>query len=429
MKFAHMSDIHLGAFREPILRQIERQVFEDAIQRCIESNVDFVLICGDIFHVSIPDLQIVNETIRTLRLLEAANIPVYAIYGSHDYTPTGTSVIDILDTAGIVTNVMKMKQDDEGKVILQFVIDPKTKVKLAGISARRIGLESKTFENLDKARLEAEKGFKIFAFHSGISELKPSWLSEMETVPISNFPKGFDYYAGGHIHITSESELPGFPMIVFPGPLFTGYGRDIEDTARGTKRGFFIVDFDEERVNRVQFVETKGFDGSYLSFDAAGKNSHQAKRELIAKLDALEVNGKVVIVRLKGELAGGKTTDINFVELQRQLYSRGAVYVQFYRFSLTSKEFEANKLAGEDQAQIEANLFRENIGTVTVSQNNLKGDEGIRSATELLRVTKDRQKSGESKSDYQARIVLTGVDTLKLEKEFAEENGGEKKIS
>jgi DNA repair protein SbcD/Mre11 len=420
LKFAHISDIHLGAFREPILRQLERQAFEDAVERCIELHVDFVLICGDIFHVSIPDLTIVNETIRTLRLLEAADIPVYAIYGSHDYTPTGTSIIDILDTAGILTNIMKYRQDDEGMVILQFVIDPKTKAKLTGISARRIGLESKTFEKLDKARLEAEKGFKIFAFHSGITELKPAFLSEMETVPLSNFPKGFDYYAGGHIHITEQFSQPGYAKIAFPGPLFTGYGKDIEDTARGTERGFYVVDFDE-KVTHVEFVEIKSFDGCYFSFDVTGKNSSQAKRELTSKLEELEVNGKVVIVRVKGELSGGKTTDINFVELQRELSTRGAIYVQFNRFGLSTKEFEGNKLAGEDPSQIETNLFRENIGSVKVSQENLKGEQGVKSAVELLRVARDGQKGGESKPDYQKRITSSGIETLKLQDEFKEE--------
>jgi DNA repair protein SbcD/Mre11 len=420
MKFAHISDIHLGAFREPILRQLEREVLEDAVEKCIELHVDFVLICGDIFHVSIPDLTIVNDTIKTLRLLEAAEIPVYAIYGSHDYTPTGTSIIDILDTAGILTNIMKSRQDEEGKILLQFVVDPKTKAKLAGISARRIGLESKTFENLDRARLEAEKGFKIFAFHSGITELKPAFLSEMETVPLSNFPKGFDYYAGGHIHITDQFSQPGYTKIAFPGPLFTGYGKDIEDTARGTKRGFFVVDFGE-KVNHVDFVEIKGFDGRYFSYEVTGKNSAQAKRELTKELEKLEVNGKVVIIRVKGELSGGKTTDINFVELQRELYRRGAIYVQFNRFGLSSKEFEANKLAGEDPSQIETNLFRENLGSVKVSQDNLKGDQGVQSAVELLRVTRDGQKGGESKLDYQKRILYSGIETLKLQEEFKED--------
>jgi DNA repair exonuclease SbcCD nuclease subunit len=401
---------------------MERQTLEDAVEKCIELNVDFVLICGDIFHISIPDLTVVNETIRTLRLLQKVNIPVYAIYGSHDYTPNGTSVIDILDTAGILTNVMKARVDEEGMVILQFVVDPKTGAKLAGISARRIGLESKMYEKLDKPRLEAEKGFKIFAFHSGISEFKPAFLSEMETVPITSFPKGFDYYAGGHIHITDEITFPGYPKIVFPGPLFTGYGKDIEDTARGTKRGFFVVEFDD-KVRKVEFVEVGGFNGAHLVYDVTGKNSHQARKDLATKLDELEVNGKVVIVRVKGELAGGKTTDFDFSELGRNLSARGAAYVQFNRFSLTSKEYEANKISGEDKPQIEANLFRENIGTVKVSQQNLKGEEGVHSAIELLRVTRQQQKGGESKGDYQGRIINSGIETLKLQKEFEETTG------
>jgi len=48
MKFAHMSDIHLGAFREPILRQLERKVFEEAVERCIELKVDCVGACGGV---------------------------------------------------------------------------------------------------------------------------------------------------------------------------------------------------------------------------------------------------------------------------------------------------------------------------------------------------------------------------------------------
>jgi len=416
-----MSDIHLGAFRDPIVRQLERQAFEDAAKKCIELHVDFLLISGDIFHVSIPDLTIVNETIRTLRLLQDAKIPVYAIYGSHDYTPNGTSIIDILDTAGILTNVMKARMDDEGYVLLDFVVDPKTGAKLCGVSARRIGLESKIYEKLDKKRLEAEKGFKIFAFHSGITEFKPEFLSEMDTIPITDFPKGFDYYAGGHIHVKGEYKWnEGYPKVVFPGPLFTGYGKDIEDTARGVERGFFVVDFDEKLIS-VRFQEIKVFDGIYVEYDASGKNSHQARKELSTKLDALEANGKLIVVRVKGELAGGKTTDIDFAELGRKLSTRGATYVHFNRFSLSSKEYEGKSIAGEDPAQIELNLFRENIGAVKVSQPNLKGQVGVHSAIELLKATRNPQKSGESKADYSGRIIASGVEALKLQKEFEAE--------
>lgn len=416
-KFAHISDIHLGAFRDPVLRDLEKQVLNETIEKCIELSTDFVLISGDIFHVGIPDLSVVNDSIRIFRKLQDAKIPLYAIYGSHDYTPNGTSIIDILETAGILTNVMKARTDDEGYVILDLFIDQKTGAKITGISARKVGLESKIYEKLDKKRLEHEKGFKIFAFHSGITELKPAFLSEMETVPISYFPKGFDYYAGGHIHKKDEFELPGYQKIVFPGPLFTGYGKDIEDTARGVKRGFYLVSFDE-KVSEIKFVTIRGFDGEFFEFDATGKNSHEAAKELSHNLDKLDVNGKVVIVRLKGELSGGKTSDIDSIELRRKLASRGAIYVQFNRFSLTTKEFEGNRMSGEDIPTVEANYFRENIGTVKVAQSHLKGKEGTQSAIELLGNLRQQQKIGETKTDYQQRITASGIETLKISKEF-----------
>ena len=416
-KFAHISDIHLGAFHDTVIRELEKQVLNDTVNKCVELSVDFVLISGDIFHVGIPDLSVVNDSIRIFRKLQEAKIPIYAIYGSHDYTPNGTSIIDILDTAGILTNVMKARIDDEGFVILDLLTDPKTGAKITGISARRVGLESKLYEKLDKQRLEREKGFKIFAFHSGITEFKPAFLSDMETVPISNFPKGFDYYAGGHIHKKDEFQLPGYSRIVFPGPLFTGYGKDIEDTAKGVKRGFYVVSFDE-KVTSVQFVTMKGFDGEFLEYDATGKNSHEAMKEISHRLDGLEVNGKVVIIRLKGSLSGGKTGDIDSQELRRKLAARGALYIQFNRFSLTTKEYEGNRVSGDDIPTIEANLFRENLGSIKVTQPNLKGKEGTSSAIELLRILRQQQKVGETKTGYEERILTSSIETLKLRKEF-----------
>ncbi|MDG7002165.1 MAG: metallophosphoesterase, partial [Nitrososphaerota archaeon] len=398
-KFAHISDIHLGAFREPEIRELEKQVLDETVKKCIELSVDFVLISGDIFHVGIPDLSVVNDSIRIFRKLQDANIPIYAIYGSHDYTPNGTSIIDILDTAGILTKIMKARTDDEGFVILDFFTDPKTGAKLTGISARRVGLESKLYEKLDKPRLEHEKGFKIFAFHSGITEFKPAFLSEMDTIPISNFPKGFNYYAGGHIHKRDEFEFPGYPKIVFPGPLFTGYGKDIEDTAKGTRRGFYVVSFDD-KVAGLEFIPMKGFDGEFFEYDVTGRNSHQAMKEISQKLDRMEVNGKVVIVRLRGELSGGKTSDIDTIELRRNLATRGAIFVHINRFSLSTKEYEGNRVSGEDVPSIEVNLFKENIGTVNISQLNLKGRDGVDSAIELLKVLRQQPKLGETKNGY-----------------------------
>ena len=48
-------------------------------------------------------------------------------------------------------------------------------------------------KELDLKNLEEEEGFKIFMFHTALTELKPKNLERMDSAPISLLPKGFDY--------------------------------------------------------------------------------------------------------------------------------------------------------------------------------------------------------------------------------------------
>ena len=418
-KFAHMSDIHLGTHREPALRELERKCFAEAMDMCVREAVDFLLISGDLFHVGIPDLGVVNDAVKKMRELRDAKIPIYAIYGSHDYTPTGTSVIDILHTAGILTNITRSSMEG-GQLRLKMFTDPETGAKLTGIAARKIGLESKHYEILDRESLEKETGFKVFAFHSGLTQFKPDYLSEMETIDIENLPKGFDYYAGGHIHVRGEYHLPGYQRVVFPGPLFTGYGaRDLETTVRGERRGFYVVEFDD-RFRRMQFMQVAGFLGAYLDLDVGGKNAMEANKELQEKAGRLEVKDKVVVLRVAGELAGGKTTELDFHAARNDMTARGALWVYVNRYGLTSKELTQVKVLGEDAATIERNLFKDNVAKLKLSAHELTGESGAMRAQELLRLLRQGQKSNEMKKDYAKRVLDAGAQAL-LAKELLEE--------
>ena len=413
-KFAHMADIHLGAQRDPTMQRLEMECLQRAMQKCIEIGVDFVLISGDLFHMGLPDLAVVNEAARELMKVRDAGIPIYAIYGSHDYSPTVTSIIDLLETTRTLVKISKY-ESKKGKLRLRVFEDKETGAKLTGISARRIGLESKYYEKLDREALENEDGFKIFAFHSGLSEFRPPHLREMDTVPISNFPKGFSYYAGGHIHDKGQFELPGYKNVAFPGALFTGHrGRDLEATAKGEGRGFYVVTFDEE-VEDIEFIEVGGFDGVFFEYDATGKNSTQAEKELQDRVEGLEVDDKVVVLKVFGELSGGKTSDVNIPGIKANLLDRGALYVYTNRHGLTSREFTAIRVAGEDTQSIERKLLRENIGAVEVETTALKGEKGAALATELLKVLRQDVKTNESKKDYQERMAVSALKTLGLE--------------
>ncbi|QQG48119.1 MAG: DNA repair exonuclease [archaeon] len=412
-KFAHLADAHLGAHREPNLRKLELETFDLTMQKCVEIGVDFVLVCGDLFHVGIPDLGVVDAALRSMQRLRREEIPIYAIYGSHDYTPNGTSVIDILNTAGILTNLFRPQFVGE-KLRVPVTTDERTGAKLAGISARKIGLESRWYERLDRESLEEVGGFKVFAFHSGITELKPPDLEQMESIGVDMLPRGFDYYAGGHIHGRGEFSLEGHEKIVFPGPLFTGHGPDLEATARGEKRGFYIAEFDE-RLRGQRFVPMETVQGVFREYDLTGKNSVEASRWMGQDLEGVDVGGKLVVVRAWGELAGGRSSDIDFGAMRAGLAARGALHVYLNRGSVRSREVSQRLMQGMDSRDVERALFRSEAGKVKARAQRLGRERSPETAGELLGILRQPQKVGESKRDYVSRMSRSGADALGLE--------------
>jgi DNA repair exonuclease SbcCD nuclease subunit len=413
-KFAHFADIHLGANRHPVLEKMERQKFNQAIDNCIEEKVDFILICGDLFHIGIPDLDVVNNCVLKLKELYDRKIPVYVIFGSHDYNPNTPSIVDILESAGLLTNVVSGQDLGNGMLGLNFIVDEKTGAKLVGINARKGGIEKIYYEKLDRENLEKEKGFKIFCFHTGLSEFKPIRMKSMETIPVSYLPKGFDYYAGGHIHQRIEEKLPDYTKIVFPGPIFSGYPRDFEETAKGEIRGFYIVNF-KEKIESLEFIQL--FEPEklvYVEFDVTGRNSINTNNLILNQIKDISVENKIVLLKIKGKLEGGKTSEIQVQSYKNMLIQNGAIFVDVNRYGLSSKEYSKIQVIGENRSSIEEKIFQENIGTVNVSIQNLKGSNGATTAEKLLNILKIKAKSNETKRDYTSRIVGEAIELLNI---------------
>ena len=107
MKFAHMADCHIGGWREPVLREASIKAFVKAIDTSLEKNIDFLIISGDLFNTSLPAIDSLKTAVEKLKELRDKDIPVYIIAGSHDFSPSGKTMIDVLEKAGLVTNVVK----------------------------------------------------------------------------------------------------------------------------------------------------------------------------------------------------------------------------------------------------------------------------------------------------------------------------------
>ena len=409
-----MSDVHLGFQKHESLQKIEQQVFEKILDQCISLKVDFILIPGDLFHVNIPEMRVQKFAFAKFRQVHDAGIPIYVVYGSHDFSPVSNSVIDLLTEVGYITKVTQAKSHNDGQISLKCLVDPKTRVKITGLSGLKVGQDREWYEKLDRDSLEAETGFKIFLFHGGISDMKTDSGMDGDQMPLSLLPKGFSYYAGGHMHKFNHQSFDGYSNVVYPGTPFAGYHADLEDNANGQKRGFVLVEFEDE-VESVDFVEIENTEYEVIEVDANNRKAESVNQELSEKTAEINVENKVVIIKIQGELMSGKTADVDVSIVRDNLNAKEAIVVKINKNQLTSKEYSITEAKGSNKEEIETNVFSENIGQLKFDYPELLEESGIKLATKLLRELGQSKLENEKNNEYVPRIrdnalALLGLD-------------------
>ncbi|MDG6898827.1 MAG: DNA repair exonuclease, partial [Nitrososphaerota archaeon] len=414
-KFAHMSDIHIGAFRQPELKGLVLDAFEAAVDRCIEEKVAFILLAGDIFDSNIPDLSSVRRAAEKMREAVESGIRFYAIYGSHDFSPNYSSIVDVLNGAGLFTKAEEMS-GTEDRVVLSFLQDP-SGPKICGISGRKLSIDRDEYAVLDREKLEREPGFKIFVFHGAIEELKPSSLEKMDAMPASSLPASFDYYAGGHVHSRSVTSLPGRTNIAFPGPLFATDYSELLQLAHGEERGFYIVEFDDAGVSDVEYVPVKVCDVVEVHYSADGKTSAKAEKELTELASRSDVGGKVALLTAEGELAEGRTSDIDFFAIRKRLLASRPLIVLSNYSHLTSRELARDAGSPKPVHVTERELFEREVAHVKSEEARLRGEQGVTLALSLLKTLKEGRKENENKGEFEDRTSKAGLDVLGIKEE------------
>lgn len=414
MKFAHLSDVHLGFQKHESLQKIEQKVFESILNQCIERKVDFILIPGDLFHVNIPEMRVQKFAFAKFRQVHDAGIPIYVVYGSHDFSPVSNSVIDLLAEVGYIRKVTLATSHEDGAISLKCLVDESTGAKITGLSGLKVGKDREWYEKLDRDSLEAESGFKIFLFHGGISDMKTDSGMDGDLMPLSLLPKGFSYYAGGHMHKFNHQSFDGYSNVVYPGTPFAGYHADLEDNANGQKRGFVLVEF-EDVVKSVDFIEIENTNYEIIKVDANNRKAESINQELVEKTKDIDAANKVVIVKVAGELTSGKTADVDISGIREKLNDAGSLVVNISKNQLKSKEYSITEAKGANKEEVETNVFAENIGQLRFDNESLLGEDGIKLAKKLLRELGQGQLINEKKNEYIPRVrdnalAILGVD-------------------
>ena len=408
-----MADLHIGAWRDQLLRDANLLAFLKAVDICTEKKVDFILISGDVFNTALPSLDPLKETTKCLKELKDKKIPVYYIAGSHDYSPSGKTMLDVLERAGLIINAAKGTVNDKNELCLKFIIDPKTGAKITGLPGRRGMLDKKYYEVLDTYSLESEKGFKIFLFHTALDELKPKALADMPSSPVSLLPKSFDYYAGGHVHIVDHVSLPGYNAIVYPGPLFPNSFREIEELSTG---GFYIVDHDPvlDKI-KCTFEPVQVFNTFSAKIDCTGFSPEECEKKLYELIKRQEFMNTIVTLRLVGELRSGRSSDINFKEIFSAVYDKSAFFVMKSTALLTSKEFEEIKISEDGNANsddVENALIAEHTGKNELPGFPASEESGL--VKDLISALSVEKSDEEKVYDFEKRIIRDAASTFRL---------------
>lgn len=424
-KFAHITDCHLGSWRNPKLRDLNLEAFEKSISISIKEQVDFILITGDFFDVNVPQLGPVKRAVEILRQARDSGIAVYMIYGSHDFNAVNISMIDILHSAELFIKPTEF-QSDSNSVVLKFIVDKKTGAKITGISGRKVGLDKEIYQKLNRKSLEMEEGFKIFLLHKGIQEILPLDWNFRDSLPVSLLPKGFDYYGGGHIHKRLENKIDN-GLIVYPGPLFGSTFQDLEETAKGEKRGFYIVSFDKE-ISDCKFIEINVADILYKEIVASKWSSEKLESEITKNISELQVKNKIVLLKVKGKLIG-KRSNIDFGKFSLDISNMGALLSFINTNNLSTDETKTIGVQSDNKSDIEREIFHESIKNFQVEStlsdklkkqinSKLVGNAGETISFSLLEILRNDKLENENTGTYEDRVISSAKSVFDEEGYF-----------
>lgn len=377
VKFAHIADAHLGGWKQQPLQELNFQSFRKAIETCIKERVELVVIAGDLFDNAFPPIDILKETFAEFKKLKDSGIPCFLIAGSHDYSVSGKTFIDVLEKAGFCKNVGNDHEEKNGKLILHPSLYKG--FAIYGYPGKTSGLEIK---DLRRAVLNEAPGmFKIFMLHTTIDKAKGNLpIDALETDKLPHA----DYYACGHLHIDFQYE-----NFVYPGPVFPNNFQELEDLQHGR---FYLVDTNLQKP--LKRVDLKIRDVVALEINVT--NALRATQQIITEIEKCELQDKILLLRIRGILENGKHSDIKFAQIEAVASKKGAHFVLRNTNDLRVKETE-------EIAAIEKN---ENVEEDVLKRYAEQNPSDFNSfISQLMSVWSTEKQEGETTETFVTRIM------------------------
>jgi len=401
MKFAHLGDCHLGGWRIPALQELNFESFKKAINICISQKVDFVLIAGDLFDSAYPSIEILKQTFFELKKLKDAKIPVYIIAGSHDYSASGKTFLDVLEKAGFCKNIYNPEEPfsqqpstPQSKTHNPIILNPTlhNQVAIYGYPGKKSSLEIQDLKNIKLQ--EAPGYFKILMLHTTLSKAKGNL--PIDSVDESSLPK-VDYYALAHLHIDYQDN-----NFIYSGPIFPNNFEELEELKQGS---FYLIEINPA-TQQIKYEKIPIKLKEVEVIDLEIKNSLVATEQIIFELNRRNLEDKIILLKLSGKLETGKPSNINFQQIEEYVKSKNAYAFLKSTSKLISKEQEVS-IKVDNMQEIEETIINK-----FSKENPSKFNEFIPSLIQALSIEKQED---EKTSIFEERLFSEAKKILKIE--------------
>jgi len=301
VKIAFLGDFHFGY---KIDERTENDSFEQAYKFLLKAKEEADIICvmGDIFDVKNPTPKVISRAIRVFREIKNGDTITYfkngaevktkkpliiAIHGNHERRlHKESSPVKILEEAGLVEylhlNRIRVKNGEKNIDIYGMSSVPE-------IFAGKILFEKwRPHEQLDV------NSFNILLLHQNISPF--IYSKEEPSLNVGNLPKEFDLVVDGHIHTSGIQKISEKTTLIISGSSIITRLTEEEINA---KRGFFVVDVDENGVN-YEFREVdKPREYLYKEISSDEIDNVIVFIEKFLKEEMLKAREKIPVIKIK----------------------------------------------------------------------------------------------------------------------------------
>jgi len=380
VKFAHLGDCHLGSWRQPELQELNFLSFQNAIDKIIKNKAEFVLIAGDLFDSAYPPIEILKRTFAEFRKLKEADIKVFMIAGSHDFSVSGKTFLDVLEKGGFC-EICKYEETD---VMINLLPLKYKSFEIFGYPGKKSGME---IEDLRKIVLPKDtSNFRILMLHTTIKEAVGDL--PIDSISMKSFPKA-DYYALGHLHINFSEKLHDKP-IIYSGPIFPNSFQELDDLCYGR---FYMVTVEGYVEPKKQDIILK----EVITFKINIENALTATQQIIDELEKHELTDKIVLMKLFGEIKKGTNADIDYPKIEEYLRLK-----KVYSFLKNT-----NKLVSEGE-KIDIKISEHDVNKIEetlVKEYELKNPDKFNNLIVPLMHSLELQKQEDEKSViYETRL-------------------------